>query len=63
MNQNINSIEKVYGDEKYTMMFLDSHARDITFLCNLIGYDELLYNLVLFNEKNRDIYEGTILDE
>ena len=63
MNQEINSIEKVYGDEKYTMMFLDNHARDVTFLCNLIGYDELLYNLVLFNEKNRDIYEGTILDE
>ena len=45
------------------MIFLDNHARDITFLCNLIGYDELLYNLVLFNEKNKDIYEGTILDE
>ena len=63
INQEINSIEKVYGGEKYTMMFLDSYARDITFLCNLIDYNELLDTLILFDEKNTDIYKGTILDE
>ena len=63
MNQEINSISKVYGEEKYTIMFLDGYAKDIKVLCDSIGYNELLNNLIFFDKKNRDIYEGNSIGD
>ena len=63
INQEINSISKVFGEEKYTIMFLDGYAQDITALCKIAEYNDLLYNLVFFDKKNKDIYEGNSVDE
>ena len=63
INNDILSIAKVYGDDKYTTMFLDNYAQKIVDLSKLVEYNDLIESLKIINDSNKDIYNGKNIDE